>query len=142
MQVVVSSKMVCRLLHSNTLWKNVSSFPHRFCGLCFLLQNTIQNQTENQQYQRRCKHHNWVTYFATWWRKKRKVVIVRNADRSGGGDRLALFFIFLKKTSFLNIILYKVILYSIKLIKIVFMYTNTTTKEACSFMRVPSHAST
>ena len=46
------------------LKKRFLLFHIDFCGLCFLLQNTIQNQTENQQYQRRCKHHNWVTYFA------------------------------------------------------------------------------
>ena len=52
------------------------------CVFCCKIQS--RTKTENQQYQRRCKHHNWVTYFAMWWRKKRKVVDVRNGDWSGG----------------------------------------------------------
>ena len=46
---------------------------------------------ENQHYQRLCKHHSWVTYFAMWWRNKRKVVDVQNGTNSGS-DRLALIF--------------------------------------------------
>ena len=33
------------------------------CVFCCKIQS--RTKTENQQYQRRCKHHNWVTYFAT-----------------------------------------------------------------------------
>ena len=32
------------------------------CVFCCKIQS--RTKTENQQYQRRCKHHNWVTYFA------------------------------------------------------------------------------